>query len=163
MRLDQSRAADDFNRLGGGAGGGVWRRGSIASGWRACIAGDDADCGQSLFDVARYRDHQPEESGRCTFEGRAEAGAHPREPDYPPVSGGVRVGARVEEECREEKVISAETLLRYGSACEAVRCLRCRDPSTPHLLSLRDSKCCAQDDRVAEGNRGWGICFCDFV
>jgi prephenate dehydrogenase len=61
--VDQPCAADDFNGAGGGAGGGVWRRGAVAAGGRAGAAGDDADFGESVFDVAGYCDQQQEESG----------------------------------------------------------------------------------------------------
>ncbi len=79
VRVDQPSAADDFDGAGGGPGGGVWRRGAVAFGGRAGAARDDADFGESVFDVAGYRDQQQEKSGGCAVQGGAAAGAHPGE------------------------------------------------------------------------------------
>ena len=61
----------------------------LLAGRRARVAGDDADFGESVFDVAGCRDQQQEKSGRRAVEGGAAAGAYPRE------SGDAATGGRV--------------------------------------------------------------------
>src|ERR1022692_1925906 len=75
--VDQPSAADDFDVAGGGAGGGVLRGSAAASGRWAGVAGDDADFGESVFDVAGHCHQQQTESVGCAVQGGAAVGAYP--------------------------------------------------------------------------------------
>ena len=89
VRMDQPCSADDLDRSSGSSGRGVRGGGSPTAYWRSRSAGDDADLGESVFDVAGRRHQQPEESGGCFVEGGTAACAYPGE------SGDTAVGGRV--------------------------------------------------------------------
>src|SRR5579864_1358010 len=102
MRLGQPRSTDDLDRAGGGAGGRVRRGGTVVAGRWTCAAGDDADFGESVLDVARYRNQQQGEPGEGAVEGGTATGAHSGELSDAAVGRGVRASPSVAKNSPQE-------------------------------------------------------------